>query len=310
VAGAAGYAVELCADPACGELVQRFAELPAAPFRPSGEMPLGELFWRVTPTSASGLDGYPSPAVGFTLLAVEPPRDRTPPAGELVLVGVTWEAGEQSFVRGDSRVESRVADPEGSEVALEARLDGEPLAVERLAGPWEDGPRRVEVAAADAAGNRTELAPLEFVADGTPPELSWTKGAPSKGERTGWSWLARLEWRAPQGRWTTWKWVDRRNYLKGPRRPPLAWGVADGRPELSFTAKRAVALSGDISVRLEKGESVVLRFADEGSGLARVELARQLPVEGSGAGGPGVVRVTATDNLGNAAVWRVELTTP
>lgn len=307
VEGGAGYAVELCADPECGELVERFADLPAAPFRPPGELPLGELFWRVTPTAASGLDGYPSPAVGFTLLAVEPPRDRTPPSGELVLLGVSWEAEGSRFVRADARVEARVKDPEGSEVALAARLDGEPLAADRLAGPWEDGPRRIELTAADAAGNRAELAPVEFVADGTPPTLVWSKGVPPKGARSGWSWLARLEWRAPQGNWTTWKWLDRRNYLKGPRRPPLAWGLVDGRPELWFTARRAVALGGDIPVRLEKGESIVLRFADEGSGLARVELARQLPVEESAADGPAVVRVTATDNLGNAAVWRVEL---
>jgi len=310
VAGAAGYAVELCADPECGALVERFAELPAAPFRPPGELPLGELFWRVTPTAASGLDGYPSPAVGFTLLAVEPPRDRTPPSGELFLSGVTWEAGGKRFARADSRVEARVADAEGGEVTLAARLDGEPLAAGRLAGPWEDGPRRIEAAATDAAGNTAALPPLEFVADGTPPVLTSEREDLPGARRRGWRWLAELAWREPGRAWTTWKWIDRRNYLGRSRVPPLTWAVAGGEPALALTAREPVRLSGGVEALLGKGETIVLRFADEGSGLDRVEVARQRRDGVTQAGGWAPLRLSAVDRLGNATTWSIGIDSP
>lgn len=310
VAGASGYAVELCADPACGELVERYADLPPAPFRPPAELPLGELFWRVTPTSASGLDGFASPATAFTLLAVEPPRDLTPPSGELVLSGVTWEADGRLVARADSRVEARVSDSEGGEVTLAARLDGEPLAAERLAGPWEDGPRRIEVAATDAAGNRAELPAVEFVADGTPPVLIPSRGELAGARVRGWRWLAELVWREPGRQWTTWKWIDDRNFLDRERVPPLSWAVAAGEPALALTARRPVRLAGGVEALLGAKESIVLRFADAGAGLDRVEVARQRREGGAAADGWAPLRITAVDRLGNAATWWVEILAP
>ena len=44
----------------------------------SGELPVAALYWRVTATSASGLDGYPSPAVPFQI--VTEIADQDPPA--------------------------------------------------------------------------------------------------------------------------------------------------------------------------------------------------------------------------------------
>jgi hypothetical protein len=66
VAGAAGYVVEVCRDPACGQLVDRATGLGETSWTPRG-LPLGELHWRVTAQGASGLDGFPSPPVSFTV---------------------------------------------------------------------------------------------------------------------------------------------------------------------------------------------------------------------------------------------------
>ena len=307
VAGAARYTLEVCADATCGQLVERYAALPAAPFQPAGELPLGELFWRVTPTSASGLDGYPSAATGFTLLAVEPLRDRNPPTGELVVSGPTWEAGERLFVRGDARIAAEVSDPEGSEISLAARLDDAPVALTRLAEPWEDGAHRLAVTATDAAGNQAELAPLAFVADGTPPALTWERSeAAGKGKRS-WRWLARLTWSEPDRKWTTWKWVARSNYLDRSETPPLTWSAVAGQPELALTARRPVRLAGAVETRLGAGETIRLRFADAGAGLAQLAVSRR-PAEGGNAWAP--LRLTATDRLGNGATWWLEVLAP
>jgi len=59
VEGAASYLVELCADRACGALVERVTGVTATEFRP--RLQVRELVrWRVTAVSRSGLDGFPS----------------------------------------------------------------------------------------------------------------------------------------------------------------------------------------------------------------------------------------------------------
>jgi hypothetical protein len=64
VPGAAAYVVEVCRDPACGQIVDRATGLAETSWTPRG-LPLGELHWRVTAQGASGLDGFPSTAVAF-----------------------------------------------------------------------------------------------------------------------------------------------------------------------------------------------------------------------------------------------------
>ena len=59
VRGARSYAVEVCRDTGCGELVERAAGLSRPQWTPAG-LPVGQLYWRVMAVSASGLDGFPS----------------------------------------------------------------------------------------------------------------------------------------------------------------------------------------------------------------------------------------------------------
>jgi hypothetical protein len=66
VGGAAGYVVEVCRDVACGQIVARAAGLADTSWTPRG-LPLGALHWRVTARGASGLDGFPSAPVAFTV---------------------------------------------------------------------------------------------------------------------------------------------------------------------------------------------------------------------------------------------------
>jgi hypothetical protein len=66
VEGAALYVVEVCRDAACGQIVDRVTGLSQTSWTPRS-LPLGELHWRVTAQGASGLDGFPSPPVTFTV---------------------------------------------------------------------------------------------------------------------------------------------------------------------------------------------------------------------------------------------------
>jgi hypothetical protein len=66
VPGAASYTVEVCRDAACGELVERATRIPGARWTVDG-LPVGTFHWRVMAVSASGLDGYSSPAVPFSV---------------------------------------------------------------------------------------------------------------------------------------------------------------------------------------------------------------------------------------------------
>jgi hypothetical protein len=66
VEGAAGYVVEVCRDAACGQIVERATGLHETSWTPRS-LPLGVVHWRVTAQGASGLDGFPSEPVAFTV---------------------------------------------------------------------------------------------------------------------------------------------------------------------------------------------------------------------------------------------------
>ncbi len=61
VRGARSYVIDVCRDPACGELIDRAASLTRTHWTPPAGLPVGQLYWRVMAVSASGLDGYASP---------------------------------------------------------------------------------------------------------------------------------------------------------------------------------------------------------------------------------------------------------
>jgi hypothetical protein len=62
VPGAASYTIEICRDRGCAELVARAPGVESNRWVPAEPLPEGEMFWRVTGRSASGLDGYPAVA--------------------------------------------------------------------------------------------------------------------------------------------------------------------------------------------------------------------------------------------------------
>ena len=91
---ARSYAVELCRDRACAEIVTRVTGIDATEWKPSEALRAGEYFWRVTPQARSGLDGYPGVAPLLVRLGISGSvRDDARGAGG---VKVTLYRGEEA----------------------------------------------------------------------------------------------------------------------------------------------------------------------------------------------------------------------
>ncbi len=97
VAGAVSYTAEVCLDPRCGVLVTRATGLTEPAWHPE-RLPEGDLRWRVTALSASGLDGYPSRSVPFTVLSDVPDLD--PPVVVAALIGTGHVAQDGALTLG------------------------------------------------------------------------------------------------------------------------------------------------------------------------------------------------------------------
>ncbi|MEO8500427.1 MAG: LysM peptidoglycan-binding domain-containing protein [Vicinamibacteria bacterium] len=64
--GAQSYTVEVCRDPECGQLVDRAVGVRMTRWTPR-VLPIGVLYWRVSASSASGLDSFVSAPQQFTI---------------------------------------------------------------------------------------------------------------------------------------------------------------------------------------------------------------------------------------------------
>lgn len=170
VAEAVSYAVEICRDPDCGELVERVAGSPETSWR-APDLPSGDYHWRITARGRSGLDGYPSEARKVAIRSES--ADRGAPTASIRLDGPRIRIGDRTFYAPGARLEVETAD-EGSGVAeWKPRADGRDVELSSLAGPWTDGEHQVSAAILDRCGNRGEVAPVSFLVDAQPPRVLW-----------------------------------------------------------------------------------------------------------------------------------------
>lgn len=168
---AASYTVEVCRDAGCAELVDRRAGQPGPPWRPAA-LPVGDLHWRVTARSRSGLDGYPSATAA---LRVTSDRVNLPaPSGSLQVTGPQVRVGERLVVSPAARVEVAATDADGAPARWVPVVGGR----EETAWPatWTPGEQVAEAIALDGCGNRGALAPVAFVVDAEPPVLKLEVG--------------------------------------------------------------------------------------------------------------------------------------
>lgn len=321
VPGAAGYTVELCADPDCAALVARETGLDAPPWRPAA-LPVGDHHWRVTAVSPSGLDGYPSPGRALAITAAGP--DREAPTVTLDAVGPAFRAGSLLYLGPGARLEPTVAEAGGGEALVGYRLDGAEVAADAWETAWPGGERLAELVATDYAGNRG-AASLAFTYDDQPPVLERRTGGlelladhgdpraarPETLERP---WLVpddhRPRRRRSRVRPLLLLSTDGRTWvpLAWSRSRPVRWRAPTLAPQLFLqtAGRRSLRLAprGAEPVLLEPGELVHLRAEDPPPGCG----VRELRVAEAGdAAGARYLVIEAEDCVGNRTreEWRV-----
>lgn len=130
--GAKSYAVEVCRDTHCAEMIARATGIAATEWKPVDALPAGSLFWRVTARSASGLDGYPAAA---------PLVVRRGISGTIVTEGRGSEGTNVILYRGDMRVTATRAKSDGTFVFADLDSGDYTVAVDShsiSAAAWPD----------------------------------------------------------------------------------------------------------------------------------------------------------------------------
>ncbi|MEL7059456.1 MAG: LysM peptidoglycan-binding domain-containing protein [Acidobacteriota bacterium] len=174
--GAASYVVEVCRDADCGQLVARddavSAELGA--WRPSADLPIEALFWRVAARAPSGLDGYAAQA--RTLNISSNLDDRRAPDLALGVDGRSLpprpNINDRWIFGPATRLRLEASDVETAVAETRYVLDGADTTADAWRGPWTPGEHLAVAESVDEAGNvaRVERA---FVFDVEPPGIVW-----------------------------------------------------------------------------------------------------------------------------------------
>lgn len=158
VRGAASYTVEVCRDPSCSALVDRVVGLVDPEWTPE-TLPMGNLHWRVTAVASSGLDGYPSTAVPFSITSNR--TDDAPPVVVTLALGNPAYDGEKRAQVGPGAAVMIAARDDASGVAsVEYRWDDGAWRSWRgglLPIPAEPGTHRLETRATDLLGRTSDL---------------------------------------------------------------------------------------------------------------------------------------------------------
>ncbi len=308
---AASYIVEICRDPACGALIDRHLGETATQWRPAA-LPVGDLYWRVTARSRSGLDGYPSEAIRLAITSDRPGSRETPAAGALQAGGPQVRVGDRLFVAPSAKIEV-VAEDAGARAASWRPVIGG-RTESAWPASWSPGEHTVAAVAEDGCGGRATVAPLSFVVDAEPPAIRWKVGdrsaledrlAPDtekerlrlKGRRSGGR-PAREAWKSQAGVWQV----------------PVPWAVEPGKERTlqpveivsdhpqAFFAAPETALTAD-GKQGTLGENRILWIAAEDAGSGVDRLIVRTHTEGDRV----VMEVEARDLVGNVSRKEIAL---
>jgi hypothetical protein len=293
---AASYIVEVCRDPACGELVERVTGL-AGPEWQAESLPIGSFHWRATARSRSGLDGYPAETAALAITSDQ--ADLEVPAGALTLEGPRVDVAGKLFVPAGVRLVVTAEDGSGKPTAkpvLDGREGGD------WPASWSPGAHSVGAVVRDGCGRRGTLAPIAFVVDAEPPAFEVEAGTleavtdrmvePRRESR-------RVKRERKSARPATsdllWSsgWEDRWEPLG---EPPVE--IRSDRPQLFFRAPEGMSFEGqDRSV----GAALFVTAGDGGSSLDLVRFRTRTT------DGVTVLEIEAVDLVGNVArrEWRV-----
>jgi LysM repeat protein len=295
VDGAASYVVEVCADPGCGQLIERAVDVAATEWRPQA-LPAGVVHWRVTARSRSGLDGYPSTAAGAAILSAEASREG--PAVALQVTGPQVPVGSRLFVAPGARLTATFADRGCGLARWVPVADGKEVSAAAWSGAWAPGEHVTTVRAVDRCGNSSTSEPLAFVVDAEPPAIRWQAGEAASFDSRG------LVYRAP---------TTAGDLIPGGRPGPLDWSPGRGweplplsdaaaafpvrlesdRPQLFLRSSGAALLADGAEVRLGRRQVLWIAAEDAGAGVEHLAIRTK-----TGAAGL-VLEIEAVDVVGN-----------
>ena len=172
------YVVEVCRDPECTALLLRADDLREVQWQPE-QLPVGDLYWRVTAVSRSALDGYPSRPLPFSILSEQ--LDLDPPTVAVAVHGPGQVTAADAVQLGP-----------GGELWLEAHDDASGLAEVRYrwdGGSWQrwrrgalslpdqPGTFHLELQADDELGRSSAIWPVTVTLDRempAPPAVTWS----------------------------------------------------------------------------------------------------------------------------------------
>jgi hypothetical protein len=167
VPDAAAYTIEVCRDASCGALVERAVGLDKPEWRAEA-LPRGDLYWRATARSRSGLDGYPGEPVRLAVTSEE--RDLEGPQETAEIDGPQVQAGDTLWAGPTARIVAVGADPETGG-PLRRNLTHNPEELAAAAARW--GREGMSGATFDSCGNAGSLQPIAFSVDDQAPEITW-----------------------------------------------------------------------------------------------------------------------------------------
>ncbi len=314
---AASYIVEVCRDPGCGALVDRRVGETATHWRPAA-LPVGELYWRVTARSHTGLDGYPSEAVRLAItsdrLAGDAP-DAAAEAGSLQIGGPQVRVGDRLIVAPAATIEIVGVTSTERPARWLPVIGGR----QESAWPatWSPGEHTAGAVTVDGCGGHAAIAPVAFTVDAEPPTIRWEVGdrsslsdrlAPDdehdrrrlRGRRSG-GHSARDTWKSLDGIWQLpLPWVQEQEKDRE-REPATELTVASDHPQAFFAAP-ATALSTD-GKEARLGANRILWIAAEDAGAGVDRLIFRTRAEGDHA----VLEIEARDLVGNVSRKEVAL---
>lgn len=167
---AASYIVEICRDPGCGALVDRRVGETATEWRPAA-LPVGELYWRVTARSRSGLDGYPSEAIRLAITSDHAgPREALAAEGALQVGGPQLRVGDRLYVSPATTVSVASDTPARWLPVIGGKQES------AWPATWSPGEHTAGAVAVDGCGGQAAIAPVSFIVDAEPPAIRWEVG--------------------------------------------------------------------------------------------------------------------------------------
>ncbi len=167
VPDAASYTIEVCHDESCAALIERAVGLAKPEWR-ADALPRGDVYWRATARSLSGLDGYPGAPVRLAIASDQ--KDLVGPKETAVIEGPQIQVGDILWAAPTARIVATWTDPETGD-PLRRDLTTNPAELAAFSARWAQG--EVTGATFDGCGNAGSFPPIPFSVDDQAPEITW-----------------------------------------------------------------------------------------------------------------------------------------